>query len=163
MARAFVDTRDNGYRRLFENIADAKGKTLIRAGVFEGPPRRAEHAEEGEPLTNAEVAAVQEFGLGTNPERSFIRSTVDEKQDEINDKLRAVGSGVFKGRDEVRHEAGLFGEWFVGEMKHRIISNEIQPPDSPETIARKGSSTTLVDSSQLLGSLTYDVKQGGGR
>lgn len=163
MARAFVDTRDNGYRRLFENIADARGKTLIRAGVFEGPPRRAEHGEHSEPLTNAEVAAVQEFGIGHNPERSFIRSTVDAKQDEINTRLRAVGGGVFKGREEVQNEAGLFGEWFVGEMKRRIISNEITPPDSPETIARKGSSTTLVDSAQLLSSLTFDVKQGGGR
>lgn len=159
MARNFVDTRDNGYRRLLENIATAKGKTMIRAGVFEGSERRPKSGETGEPLTNAEVAAVNEFGLGHTPERSFLRATVDQKQDEIHDRLRRVGGGVFKGREEIAHESALFGEWFVGEMKTRIRDG-IDPPDAPETIAHKGSSTPLIDSSQLLGSLTYDVKQG---
>lgn len=160
MARAEIKVSDHGYRQLLENVAAAKGQTLIRAGIFAGPPRHAERGAQGEQLSNAEIGAIHEFGLGHVPERSFIRGTVDAEQNAIHERLRIVGRGLFKPRSEVKHEAMLFGEWFVGKMKERIRQG-IEPADSPETVERKGSSTPLIDSGQLWGSLTYDVKQGG--
>lgn len=159
MARAQINISDRGYKALLENVAAAKGRTMIRAGIFEGPPRQAEHGAVGEQLTNAEIGAVHEFGLGHVPERSFIRSTVDQHQGVIHDRLRTIGHNVFSPRGSVKHEAMLFGEWFVGQMKQRIRDG-IDPPDAPETIERKGSSTPLIDEGQLWGALTYDVKQG---
>lgn len=158
MARAEVKVTDRGYRQLLENITAAKAKTVIRAGVFEGPPR-----DDSEGLTNAEIGAVHEFGLGHVPERSFIRGTVDANRDEIRTRLRNVAGGFlnFKSRDEIKRGAALFGEWFVGKMKERIRDG-IPPALAPETIERKGSSTPLIDHGQLLSALTYDVKQGGG-
>jgi len=163
MAAVRVD--DSKMAKLLEKIAYAN-KTLIRAGVFEGPPRapevhhgKAVDAEHAQP-TNAEIGAIHEFGLGV-PEHSFIRGTVDKNRSEIQSRLRSMGGSIFsaKSPEEVKHEAQLFGEWFVGEMKSAIREG-IPPALSPETIEEKGSSTPLIDSGQLWGSLTYDVEGG---
>ena len=158
MARAELKVSDNGYRQLLENIKAAKAQTVIRAGIFQGPPRPEAEADG---LSNAEIGAIHEFGLGHVPERSFIRGTVDANRSEINARLKAVAGGIFKARDEIKRGAALFGEWFVGKMKMRIRDG-IAPALKQETIDRKHSSTPLIDHGELLGSLTYDVKQGGG-
>lgn len=163
MARASIQVSDHGYKRLLEKIGEARGQTLIRAGVFDGPPRNPERGASSAPQpTNAEVAAINEFGLGHNPERSFLRATVDQEKSEIHDRLRHIGGTIFdfKSTGDIKQEARLFGEWFVGRMKQRIRDG-IDPPDAPATIAEKGSSTPLIDSGQFWSSLTYDVTQGG--
>jgi hypothetical protein len=48
----------------------------------------------------------------------------------------------------------------VGVIKQRI-ANGIAPPNSPYTIARKGSSKPLIDTGQLRNSITYQVEIGG--
>ena len=50
------------------------------------------------------------------------------------------------------------GTKFVGDARKAIIVDKIYKPNALSTIVRKGSSTPLVDKGDLVGSLTYDVK-----
>ncbi|MDF7681191.1 hypothetical protein PT300_11600 [Enterobacteriaceae bacterium ESL0689] len=49
------------------------------------------------------------------------------------------------------------GEKLAGEVKRKIQSG-IAPPLDPKTIARKGSSRPLIDTGNLLQSITYEVR-----
>ena len=73
MVKATVTEIDRGWRKLRQTMkaaSDAHAKVGVLAG------KGAEESREG--LTNAELAAVHEFGTkdGRVPERSFIRATV---------------------------------------------------------------------------------------
>jgi hypothetical protein len=51
----------------------------------------------------------------------------------------------------------LIGMRVVGDIQDRI-SDGIPPPNSPITIARKGSSKPLIDSGQLRQSISFEVR-----
>lgn len=146
-----ITDKDKGYAALFKRL-DGKLRTLS-VGV---------HSEEGGAsdgkLTVAEVATINEFGMGV-PERSFIRAWADENQASNESALRAIGQAVVKGTftaDQGLDRAGLL---FVGQIQARISSG-IAPPNAPSTIARKGSSTPLINTGQLRSSILHKVQVG---
>ena len=101
-----------------------------------------------------EYAAINEFGGGNVPERSFIRSAVAEARelaaDLAADGVRAVLTGEARGRD-VHEKVGLF-------LQERIVSKideQIPPPLAPSTVKRKGSDKTLIDIGTMRKSVSY--------
>jgi phage gpG-like protein len=140
-----------GTRPSWSRLNAAKKGAVIKVGVFADA-----RARQGEGPTNAEVAAIHEFGLGHVPERSFLRVTVEQHREEILRNIRTVGKGLFKSGEELRIGLERFGLWFVSKMQARIRAH-ISPALKQSTIDRKGSSTPLIDSGQLLNSLTYKV------
>lgn len=110
-------------------------------------------------LSNATIAAAHEFGVpGHIPERSFLRSTLGENKDKaakllVRELKGDISQGDFSGR-----AFAIVGEKLSGEVKRKIQSG-IEPALDPETVKRKGSSKPLIDSGNLLQSITYEVRE----
>lgn len=121
------------------------------------------HRKSDEGLRVAELGAIHEFGIGV-PERSFLRSTFDAKKGPyggvLTRTLRAELIQHVKMRTtwDLSKSVALrrMGLKVEGDIKARIAQG-IPPPNHPITIARKGSSKTLIDSGQLRNSVTSAV------
>ncbi len=156
MATPRVIDRDFGYRRILRNLRQLGKKADI--GVFVGVRSGAGESENGTSM--ALIAAVNEFGSsdGRVPERSFLRSTVDENNAAYMNRLeRATGRAIDQGRGVMRRELGLVGAKVAGDVQRKIRSLK-EPPNAPSTIARKGSSNPLIDTGRLRQSIDWEVR-----
>lgn len=103
-----------------------------------------------------QVAAVHEFGAPkvNIPERSFLRSTFDEQREPINQALEKVYEQVAAGQRTTRQAFSRVGEWFKGKVQNKIRDLK-SPALATETIKRKGSANPLVDTGQMMQSVTH--------
>jgi len=152
----FKDT-DKGLEALKLRIGKAAAARLS-VGVHEA---EASQTEDGE-TTVLEVATINEFGGedGNPPRRSFLADWADENSDEHKELLRRSAAAVVKGKipsTEIAFER--LGLRFVGDIQKRMIAG-IEPENAASTIARKGSSTPLIDDGQLISSVTHQVSKG---
>jgi len=120
-----------------------------------------------EGISNAELAAVHEFGTKDRriPERSFLRSTFDENKGEYKrdiDKL--VGQTVDRVKAGapsglvLEGELRLLGEDYRKDILRRINAG-IRPDLKPATKKRKkGETTPLIDTGQLRNSISVVVE-----
>lgn len=92
------------------------------------------------------------------PERSFIRTSFDSNQGKISLKGADLIDMVMQGQMSARAFYELLGQTCVQAIQDFISSNKVSPSNTAFTIANKGSSTTLVDTGGLIGSITYEVK-----
>jgi len=145
-----VKDRDRGYAALLKRFA-GKSSANVTVGVHEDATY-----PDGTPV--AENAARQEFGLGP-PRRSFLADYVDENEQKLKDDLRKIGEAVVQGK-VASIEQGLerFGLHVVGGIQQRI-SDGIPPENADSTIARKGSSTPLIESGILRTSIAHKVNK----
>ena len=130
------------------------GNSEVQVGIF---------GEQGSELVI--IAATHEFGTehaGKNrditiPERSYLRSAIDNNRDKITEFISKGMDKVLEGK--LDHETFLnqVGVFVQGLIQERILSN-IPPPNAPSTIKRKGSDRTLIDTGRLLQSITFKVK-----
>ncbi|WP_059275139.1 hypothetical protein [Escherichia albertii] len=102
------------------------------------------------------VAATNEFGNPANnqPPRPFFRNAISNHETEWQD---ATASLIENG-DETRDVLSLLGEIIVGDIKESIRSLD-SPPLSPVTIARKGFDKPLIDTKNMLDSVSYEVSE----
>lgn len=128
----------------------------LSVGVL-GAEAGAAHAD-SVGLTVGEIAEIHEFGLGTAPRRSFLADWADEKRSEIQQVVIKGGAALVRGKSITSPGQLLnqIGQWAVGSIQARMATN-IPPPLAPETIKRKGSSVSLIDTGQLRSSVTYRV------
>lgn len=103
-----------------------------------------------------DYAIANEYGTSKIPERPFMRSTADEKQENWSALMDKIVEGVTKGDFEVERKIGLVGEQMVNDIKEKISSN-VPPPLNPATIKRKGSSRTLIDTGNMRNSITFKI------
>lgn len=110
-----------------------------------------------------EIAAVHEFGSrdGRIPQRSFIRAGIKDSQPQLVRFLQNLARAVLKDPaashsavDEALNKLGAFA---ANSVKRYVTKNNIPPPLSPRTIVRKGSSKPLIDTGQLVNSITWQV------
>lgn len=157
---SITDT-DHGFRALLADFAKMDAYA-VDVGIQQDVG--GEVAEDGD-ITLAGYAAVNEFGSsdGRVPERSFLRSTVDENADKYAVLLeKAVG----RAADRIV-EGGNAGEAMttelgkVGLRAERDVKRKIRdlkdPPNAASTIARKGSSNPLIDTGRMRQSISHRV------
>lgn len=150
-----VEDIDRGWNRIMrEAKALDRNQVAVDVGII-GSEAREIHADSE--FTNADIGAVHEFGTPTNPERSFIRALIDEKRRSIGRLFDRVAKGVIDGKVDQKRGLNLVGIQVVSWIKARIRAH-IPPPLADVTVDRKGSSTPLIDTSQLIGSLTHAVR-----
>ena len=151
---ASVRAAGEGLERIRKLAAELKAKPAVRVGVLGDGGNNDE-------LTNAELAAIHEYGAprANIPERSFLRATADAKRQEWLALMERGLRLAVAGRLSVKASLSLVGEQAVADIRTRIRSH-IPPPLQPATVARKGSSVPLVDTSRLLMSIAYEVKEG---
>ena len=113
------------------------------------------------------IASVHEFGITTRkekgsiviPERSFLRSTFDDKNQEWFKFMKKQLEHVLNGRIDTRILCENLGAKMVGDIQEKITDLDT-PPNAPSTIAQKGSSNPLIDkggAGGLLSRITYKV------
>lgn len=134
-----VIDKDKGFKKMMLNVGKRFGVTV---GVTD--PEVAEYA------------AVHEFGapeIGI-PQRSFIRGPIDDHEEELRRMERQLAQDVLRGRLSPKQ-----AEYLLGERAKEIIQSAIRagidPPNAPSTIERKGSSTPLIDTGDLLKSIGW--------
>lgn len=148
MASRHTTDRDLGLRRFIRELQVAR-VTEVVIGVQEGANN------DGQSI--AEYAAYNEFGTEKIPERSFMRSTFDAHVNELSDDLSRRYGQVQAGTMTVRTALGLVGLRHQDQIK-RTIDNHVPPPNSPVTIALKGSSHTLIDTGAMKNSIHYIIR-----
>lgn len=89
------------------------------------------------------------------PERSFVRSTFDEKADEIEEKAKDVIVAAVN-RTDVNKALNLVGQYIEGEIKKKI-GNGPFVPNAPATIRKKKSSNPLIDTGHMRQSVRYKI------
>jgi len=151
--RSHIVDRDRGYRALVKRVGAAARGRAVTVGVHSGEGGAPSSTGGG---TVADIASIHEFGLGV-PERSFVRGWVDSNEDTANRLLREVGEAIVRGRYNVDTGLDRAGLVMAASMQQRIRGH-IPPELSPATIARKGSSTPLIDTGQLVASITHKVE-----
>ncbi len=126
--------------RSFENLQ-------LKVGFLEGATY-----PDGTPVPM--VAATNEFGNPANnqPPRQFFRNAISGHETEWQEATaRLIENG-----DETRDVLSLLGEIIVDDIKESIRSLD-SPPLSPVTIAKKGFDKPLIDTSNMLNSVSYEV------
>jgi len=162
-----VEVEDD--RRVWDKILRQLGllrKTVITVGVHANDSKRTDDA------SNVQIAAVHEFGAGKIPERSFLRATVDGDSS-IMRFAQEQADAVVHGEMTAAKAGERIGIVTSDRVKRRIRGH-IAPPLAAATIERKivkgahggglaskagDPAAPLIDTGQLINSITYEVKQ----
>lgn len=122
------------------------------------------HTNEGaqghsEGMSVADIATIHEFGAPAAgvPMRSFIREWYDSNPEQIRAILKEELTAAAAGKRTVDQALERAALRFEASVKARIRAH-IPPPLKPATIARKGSSTPLIDRGILLNAIRGRVK-----
>lgn len=138
---------DKGFKKFRAEMQRAKSAT-VEIGI---------HSDaKNEGLSIAESGAYNEFGTKDIPERSFMRSTFDKKQSDINADMARRYDQVKTGKIGVHRALSFIGLKHAQDIQDKIGSN-ISPANSESTIARKKSTKTLIDTGAMRQSIRHKV------
>lgn len=153
MKSSVVD-RDLGFKDLMDVFSDLEGTTSVYVGV----PGTADDYKDG--ANQVLVASVNEFGSsdGRIPERSFLRSTVDEKAQEYSALLAKLVGQAVDGKITPTQALDRLGLTVERDVKRKIVDLK-EPPNAERTIEQKKSSNPLIDTGQLRQSITYEIRK----
>lgn len=125
-----------------------EGVNMVSAGYFEGK----QYADGTEIAT---VAMENEYGTDTKPARPFI-SNAESKN---NKKWKNIFDKEMDNGKTLPMALSRIGEEIRNDIIREIDSN-LPPPNSQETIKRKGSSHTLIDTGTMKRSVEYSLEKG---
>lgn len=170
---------DRGYKAFMEAIAELKKQPYVKVGVL-GSQALEKYPEEAS--TVVEIATFNEFGTagkqitqssvfagatpgatkgkGAIPERSYIRSTMDQKRATYQRLVELLAGEIYLKKKSIGQVLGLIAERIKGDIQRKIVTLK-DPPNAPSTVAQKGSTNPLVDSGRLRQSIDYEVVEGG--
>lgn len=92
------------------------------------------------------------------PERSFLRGGFDQHADEVLDNADTVLGDVINGNMSVETYEEMIGLTMASKIKE-FARDLKSPPNSPLTAEWKGSSNPLVDTGDMINSITYEVEK----
>ncbi len=152
MAKVTVKVQQRGGKKLKRLLREAGkgGVSGVKVGFFS-----TAKYEDGTPV--AAVAAWNEFGTKTIPERPFFRNALAESE-------RGVSNILAKGIDTKKmvvdeQLAGRVGAYVAGQVMESITALK-GPPNAPETVRRKGSTNPLIDTGMMRASVGWSVEEG---
>lgn len=152
--------RDLGYHKVLDGLVRAQGTvTLVGIHEEEGAQEHPSDTAFTGP-TMAAIAASNEFGSedGVVPERSYLRSTVDQHRERYADELQAAAEQVVDGKGDLQTGVALLGAIVEGDVK-ATITDLRDPPNAPATIERKGSSNPLIDTGHLRAVVRHEERR----
>ena len=144
-----VTDKDLGWEKIQKELVKFK-ELCVKVGIVEG----SEKSEDG--INIAEYAAYNEEGTKNIPSRPFIRSWVDNHKEQIDKMLTSAFNRVLSGKWTAEEAMKRIGEFAQSGIKKNIIDGKFEP-NSPKTIAKKGSSKPLIDTGTLRNSIRYEV------
>lgn len=139
--------------KLEGKIAELKGLSVV-VGVTAKSNARSDE------LTNADLAMIHEFGSPTHniPERSFLRKPLINNAEAVANLAKNAIGKFIAGEMSLETALGYVGEE-AKSISKEAVTNGISPALKPATIKRKKSSKPLIDTGQLLNSITYEVRK----
>jgi hypothetical protein len=146
MSSVVTTEKDYGYQEALRQIDFVKrNKPFVKVGL-QGEEGASPHPNnpEGQRTTLAEVATFNEFGTERIPERSFIRSTMDENRRKLLMENIKLFFQMAAGKMNTERALGILGKKITSLIK-RKITTLTTPPNAPITILRKGSGNPLID------------------
>lgn len=160
MARKRAKTTDRitpAGRRFFAQMDKIKREPHVKIGITQAKFKDVKEGAGTTPFTVGEVAVANEFGTkdGRVPERSFIRSTHDEKKNDIFNYLKRKKIEVVAGTMSAKRALEKVGAAMQGHIQNKIISLRT-PPNAPSTILQKGSDNPLIAEGQMLRSVSWE-------
>lgn len=131
---------------IVDKMATAGDQPGVRVGFLEG-------GEYPDGTSIPMVAVFNEFGTSKSPPRPFFRIM-------IKTKAPAWGSDISKVLKATKYDVAQT----LGHMGARIqrqlmqsITDLVDPPNAPSTIARKGFSQPLIDTGTMRNSVAFEV------
>lgn len=167
MAGVKITDQDRGYGALRNRIAGLKA-SRVAVGILEGPGSEP-HRGDQDLLTVLEIATINHFGAqwvdrnGNDheiPARPFITGWFDEAEDDLRARFQALLESVVQGRRSAQEALEIMGAYAVGQIQERV-ADSWPPPNAPSTVARKGSSVTLINTGQLRQSVSWALREAG--
>jgi hypothetical protein len=160
MGRSYLRVNDRKWRELKRQIPQIAGSE-VTAGV----QADAGASQDGTPI--AAYAAYNEFGTaggasgggwgGPVPARAFLSGAFDDNRDKWGRAADVAISQALAGERPFAAGLGVLGTLAQQDIQAKIGSGDFAP-NSPLTVALKGSSTPLIDTGALRQSIRYEVK-----
>lgn len=149
-------------RRQFDEITaemELLANSYVQIGFQDGDVTRSEvkgtrRKQAG--LSQAQIAAENEFGTRRIPARPFMSTSFDENRTRIVSAVNGQYNRILSGQSDVRKSLNILGLFMVDLIQQKILAIHT-PPNSPRTIARKGSSKPLIDFGQMFASVRHVV------
>ena len=146
-------------RKRIAKLPDASGiKGQVKVGLVKG---KAD-------TDNINKAVWNEFGTaggasgggrgGPIPERPFMRNAMKSNANKYGNALARSAAGILRGDVSAYSALDKLGQVAQQDIRNEITSLK-SPPNSPVTIARKGSSNPLIDTGEMRNSVSYEVKK----
>lgn len=144
----FVEDKDLGFKALMDDAKKLANEPFVKVGVL---------GKSGSEL--ATYAGANEFGTrdGRIPERSFIRSTMDQNRFALFQQANRYLNQIASGSMDLKTALGLLGEFIRGQIVSKITTLQ-DPPNAPSTIARKGSANPLIDEGRMRQAIAWEVE-----
>ena len=152
MSELEITTRLKGVMRRVEQ--------LNRLQLVVGIPSDENSREESTSITNAELGVIHEFGVPEKgiPERSFMRSTASEEANNLGRLAKNQISECLRGETSAHDAFATVGVYLQGKIVDKITDGDFEP-NTEATVKRKKSSKPLIDTGQLRGAITYEVRE----
>jgi hypothetical protein len=103
-------------------------------------------------LTVGDMASLYEFGNSHQPARSWLRSWVDQKGEQIDEMHRKHAANMTKSPRQV---AAIMAAFCTRSIRQHVL--DLRPALSPSTVKRKGHDSTFVESGNLFTELRSKV------
>lgn len=159
MARTgVVNTIDLGWLGILNELKKAQD-SYVKVGFQQGSVTKNQRKgvrKQVAGLSMPEIAAQNEFGTKFIPARPFMSTALDMNLNMINNFIARQYSLILRGKTTTDKALGLIGQMMTGLIQKRI-RQIVLPPNSPRTIAIKGSSKPLIDFGQMIQSVSYVV------
>ena len=171
------DTGGKGLDNLVKQLEQLAEKQLL-VGI-----PKTENKERGAGMNNASLLYIHEFGARIRvtdkmrgylaatglrlkksttfiviPERSTLRATMNENREKYA-KIQSeqIKKAVMSGRMTAEQAYEGLGLIIQGDIQAKMQSGQFKP-NHPYTVEKKGSSKPLIDTGNLVGSITYVVR-----
>lgn len=138
--------------------AALKGPTKVKVGFVAG---------ESDSFA-IEKAVFNEFGTkggasgggwgGPIPERPFMRNAMRDNAGKYRRDMKTAAANILKGETSLRTVLSKLGIAAEGDIRDEIDALS-SPPNSPVTIALKGSSNPLIDTGAMIDNVRYKVDE----
>lgn len=141
---------DHGWDRI-KNDLRLLNDSHTKVGVQQGETHKG---EDGELSDMVIIAAANEFGTRRIPPRPFMKNAFDGNQQQIRMLTTKMYSDVVRNMKSVKDALGTIGEFFTAKVKTEIRNLKV-PPNAPSTIRRKKSSNPLIDTAQMVQTISH--------
>lgn len=148
-------------KKLLDKMSKFAEKGVVAGfprGQLNTPHYEPEKPEDGPGLSIIDVAIKNNFGIGV-PRRDFMTPATKKWKKFFDESLIKIKKELESETVDVDKFLNMMGQKGADIISQEIIALRT-PPNSPVTIARKGSSNPLVDSGDMSRSTTWQIREG---